>query len=277
MTNPKLKETEHEAVRARLTFTDPAGGKPISESVVLNGPVRQISGRTEEKDVTIENGWRIRDKLTLEDEGFMLASHETRMRDFLDSDELRRVYYPEIERLVKRESGAKRVVIFDHTIRSGDPARQASLKLREPVKVAHNDYTERSGPQRVRDLLPDEAEDLLKHRVAIIQVWQPIGRPVERDPLAICDAQSIGPNDLITAERRHPNRIGEIYHLAHGPGQRWYYFPDLPPDNAIVFKCYDSMTDGRSRFTAHTSFDDPTTRPNAPPRESIEMRTLAFF
>lgn len=277
MAHARLKEIEHDAVRARLTFTDPAGGRPISESVVLNGPVRQISGRTEEKDVTIENGWRIRDKLTLEEDGFMLASHETRMRDFLDLEEVRRVYYDEIERLVKRESGARRVVIFDHTIRSGDPARQGSFKLREPVKVTHNDYTERSGPQRVRDLLPDEAEELLKSRVAIIQVWQPIGRPIERDPLAICDARSIGPNDLITAERRHPNRVGEIYHLAYNPAQRWYYFPELPPDQAIVFKCYDSMTDGRSRFTAHTSFDDPTTRPDAPPRESIEMRTLAFF
>jgi hypothetical protein len=277
MTSPKPKHIEQDAVEARLIFTDPAGGKPIAESVVLNGPVRQISGKYEDEVVTIANGWRVRDSLKLETNGFMLASHETRVRDFLDPEELRQVYYPEIERLVKRESGATRVVIFDHTIRSGDPARQQSLKLREPVKVAHNDYTERSAPQRVRDLLPDEAEELLKSRVAIIQVWQPIGRPVQRDPLAICDAQSIGPNDLITAERRHPGRVGEIYHLAHNSAQRWFYFPDLPPDNAIVFKCYDSMTDGRSRFTAHTSFDDPTTRPDAPARESIEMRTLAFF
>jgi len=273
----KRKDSEPDAVEASITFTDKAGGKPISESVVLNGPVRQLSGRYEDKVVPIHNAWPIRERLRLEQDGFMLASHPTRMRDFLDVNELRRVYYGEIERLVKRESGAKRVVIFDHTIRSGDPSRQEGLKLREPVKVAHNDYTERSGPQRVRDLLPDEAEELLKGRVAVIQVWQPIGRPIERDPLAICDAQSIAPDDLITAERRHPNRVGEIYHLAHNPAQRWFYFPHLPPDQAIVFKCYDSMTDGRSRFTAHTSFDDPTSPPDAPPRESIEMRTLAFF
>jgi hypothetical protein len=271
------QEVEPETIEAEIVFTDKAGGKPISESVVLNGPVRQISGRYESKVVPIHNAWAIREKLRLEHHGFMLASQSTRMRDFLDTEELRKVYYAEIERLVRRESGAKRVEIFDHTIRSGDPARQQALKLREPVKATHNDYTERSGPQRVRDLLPNEAEELLKARVAIIQVWQPIGRPVERDPLAICDAQTIAPGDLVTAERRHPNRVGEIYHLAHNPAQRWYYFPHLPPDQAIVFKCYDSMTDGRSRFTAHTSFDDPTSPPDAPSRESIEMRTLAFF
>lgn len=270
-------EQAPDVIEARLTFTDKAGGKPVSESRVLNGPVYQISGRYEDRTVEIHNAWRIRSKLRLEQEGFMLASHPTRMKNFLDENELKSVYYPEIEQLVRRESGASRVVIFDHTIRSGDGSRQELLKLREPVKVTHNDYTERSGPQRVRDMLPDQAEELLKSRVAIIQVWQPIGRPVARDPLAICDAQSIAPDDLVTAERRHPNRVGEIYHLAYNAAQSWYYFPLLGPENALVFKCYNSMADGRSRFTAHTSFDDPASPPDAPPRESIEMRTLAFF
>jgi len=275
MATPEL--LERETVRAGLVFTDPAGGKPISESLVANGPIRQVSGKYVMKRLPVENAWPIRDRLVLEKDGFILADNPTKMTDFLNPDEIRSVYYPEIEALVKQVSGARRVVIFDHTVRSGDSGRQESLKLREPVKVSHNDYTAKSGPQRVRDFLPDEAEELLKSRVAIIQAWQPIGRPVERDPLAICDAQTIAPGDLITAERRHPGRIGEIYHLAYNPAQRWYYFPRLGPDQAIVFKCYDSMTDGRSRFTAHTSFDDPTTSDDAPSRESIEIRTLAFF
>jgi len=82
---------------------------------------------------------------------------------------------------------------------------------------------------------------------------------------------------LIGTERRYPDRVGEIYHLSYNAEHRWFYFPDMQTDEAIVFKCYDSMKDGRARWSAHAAFDDPNSPPNAPARESIEMRTLAFF
>jgi hypothetical protein len=85
------------------------------------------------------------------------------------------------------------------------------------------------------------------------------------------------PADLIAAERRHVDRVGEIYHLAYNPGHRWYWFPQMRRDEALVFKCYDSLVDGRARFTAHGSFDDPGTPAGAPPRESIEVRALALW
>jgi len=146
-----------------------------------------------------------------------------------------------------------------------------------PVRNAHNDYTEWSGPQRVRDLLPDEADELLKRRFAVVQVWRPIRHPVEREPLAIADARSIGMKELFPSSRVYPDRVGEVYHCAYNPQHRWYYFPRMLRDEAIVFKTFDSAKDGRARWTAHSAFDDPTSRPDAPPRESIEMRTLAFF
>ena len=142
----------------------------------------------------------------------------------------------------------------------------------------HNDYTEWSGPQRVRDLLPaEEAEELLKRRFAIVQVWRAIRNPIESDPLAICDARSLDTKDLIAAERRFPHRVGETYQVAYSPRHEWYYFPRMARDEALVFKVYDSEKDGRARFTAHTSFTDPTSPPSAQPRESIEVRTIAFF
>jgi len=141
----------------------------------------------------------------------------------------------------------------------------------------HNDYTEWSGPQRVRDLLPDEAEALLKRRFAIVQVWRPIRHPVETHPLAICDARSLSPKDLVISERRYPNRVGQTYAITYNPDHHWYWFPLMRRDEALVFKVYDSLQDGRARWTAHTAFDDPTSPPNARPRESIEIRTLAFF
>jgi len=179
--------------------------------------------------------------------------------------------------LIKAESGAKRVVVFDHTLRTADDAVREEHKIREPVRRAHNDYTEWSGPQRVRDILPDEAEELLKRRFAIIQTWRPIRYPVETHPLAIADARSVAFDDFIISERRYPNRIGQTYAIAYNPKHMWYWLPRQAREEALVFKVYDSEKDGRACWTAHTAFDDPTTPPNARPRESIEIRTLAFF
>jgi len=141
----------------------------------------------------------------------------------------------------------------------------------------HNDYTEWSAPQRVRDILPAEADTLLQGRFAIIQVWRPIRHPVETWPLAICDARSLDPKDLIVTERRYQNRTGQTYAIRYNPDQHWYWFPRMRRDEALVFKVYESLRDGRARWTAHTAFDDPTSAPDACPRESIEIRTLAFF
>ena len=113
------------------------------------------------------------------------------MQNFMDADEIKRVDYPEMVELIKAESGAKRVVVFDDTLRTADDAVRAEHKIREPVRRAHNDYTEWSAPQRVKDILPDEAEELLKRRFAIIQTWRPIRYPVETHPLAIADARSV--------------------------------------------------------------------------------------
>ncbi len=188
------------------------------------------------------------------------------------------IYYPEVEQLVKAAIGAGRVVIFDHTVRIEDAAQRDERAARGLARVVHNDYTVRSGPQRVLDLLDEEdAEIFLRHRLAIVNVWRSIGAPVETTPLAIADAQSMATGDFVAADRVHPNRIGEIYQVAHSPHHRWFYFSEMRRDEALLLNCYDSATDGRARFTAHAAFDDPTASHDAAPRESIEVRTLISF
>ncbi len=187
------------------------------------------------------------------------------------------MYYPEVSALIRKLSGAKRVHVFDHTLRSGDEGEREAKLLREPVLSAHNDYTEWSGPNRVRELMGEEAETLLQRRFAIIQVWRAINQPIQSNPLAIADAKSIAPEDLLIAERRYPHRVGQTYRIKYNPAHRWFYFPRMRRDEALVFKVYDSEKDGRARFTPHTSFDDPSTPPGAPPRQSIEARALVFF
>jgi hypothetical protein len=266
-------------VQAQMTYSVWTGVKPVNETYGSGpgGLMRRTTGTYEQHLVSIEDGRPSRESFTLDGAGFELADHPTAVSDFFDTEALAAVYYPEMERLIAARSGARRVRIFDHTLRTSDEDVRAEKKIREPVKSAHNDYTEWSGPQRVRDILPDEAEALISRRFAIIQVWRAINRPIERNPLAIIDARSIAFSDYIASERRFPDRVGEIYLVQHNPAHRWVYFPRMRRDEALVFKVYDSETDGRARWGGHSSFDDPTTPANAPPRESIEIRAFAFF
>jgi len=265
------------AVTAGLHYTVDTGVKPVNETFGPNNIRRRVSGEHEVRQVQIRDGRPLAGEFSLDVTGFEFVGHRTKMKDFFEAEELKRVYYPEVEALVKKVSGASRVVVFDHTLRSGDEAEREAKLVREPVLNVHNDYTEWSGPQRVRDLLPEEAEQLLRRRFAIIQVWRAINQPIQSNPLAIADSRSLAPKDLIRAERRYPNRVGETYRVGYNPQHRWFYFPRMRRDEALVFKVYESAKDGRARFTAHSSFDDPTTPPGAPPRQSIEARTLAFF
>ncbi len=265
------------SVEASVTYLVDTGRKPVTHISPPGVPPKR-DAEFEDRVVSIRNGRRDPDAFGLEHEGFVLTRHETAVSDFYDKEEVQAVYDREAEQLVKDFTGASRVVVFDHTIRVSAEKDNAANNLREPVRVIHNDYTERSGPQRVRDLLPaDEAEALLKRRFAVVQIWRPIGTPVQQMPLAICDAQSIASKDLVAADLQYQDRVGEIYQMTYNPDHRWFYFPERERTEALVFKCYESVADGRSRFTAHTAFEDPTSPPDAPPRESIETRTLAFF
>ncbi|HXJ54541.1 MAG TPA: CmcJ/NvfI family oxidoreductase [Burkholderiales bacterium] len=262
-------------MHAHISYTADTGEKLVNETFGPNNIRRRTSGTAELHEVAISNG---RDEeLSLERNGFELVEHRTAVKSFFDADELKSVYYREVEALIRARSGAARVVVFDHTLRSGSEEEREARLIREPVLSAHNDYTEWSGPQRVRELMGDEAERLLARRFAIIQVWRAIVDPIASNPLALADARSVAPEDLLVAERRYPNRVGQTYRLKYSPRHRWVYFPRMRRDEALVFKVYDSEKDGRARFTPHTSFDDPTTPAGAAPRQSIEARALAFF
>jgi len=263
-------------MQAEITYTKDTGEKLVNETFGPNNIRRRTSGAEERHRVEISNG-REAHGLALEANGFVLVEHRTAMRDFFDVTELKQVYYPEVEALIKRIAGANRVIVFDHTLRSGSETEREARLIREPVLSAHNDYTEWSGPQRVRDLMGAEAESLLARRFAIIQMWRAIVDPIRSNPLAMADARSLAIEDLQVAERRYPNRVGQTYRLKYNPAHRWFYFPEMRRDEAIVFKVFDSLKDGRARFTPHTSFDDPSTPAGAPPRQSIEARALAFF
>ena len=265
-------------LEATLSYFVDTDTMPVTLVGTPGGSDRRVGGgASEQRRVTLRNGRLEARNFVLERNGFRFVDHDTNVVDFFDDDEVRRVYYPEMQALVKAETGAARVEVFDHTLRTADDELRETRKIRAVVRRVHNDYTEWSGPQRVRTFLPQEADELLRRRFAVIQVWRPIRHPVETWPLAIADAQSISPENLVVTERRYPDRIGQTYAITYDPGHRWYWFPRMRPDEALVFKTYESQKGGRARWTAHTAFEDPTTMPDARPRESIEIRTLAFF
>jgi len=266
-------------VNAVLNYLVPAAEKPHSYTYDPPPGVPQTTAQYEGHSLAIHDLRPIAGDLSLDREGIRLIEQPTEVRDFYDEEEVRRLYYPATERLVARLSGAARVVVFDHTIRRRIPGvpDRASGVPRQPVPRVHNDYTVTSGPQRVRDLLGEEADALLERRFAAINTWRPIRAPLEDAPLAICDARSVAFGDLVPTDLIYRDRTGEIYNVRFNPAHRWFYAPRMRGDEVFAFKVYDSADDGRARFCPHSAFEDPAAPPSPQPRESIEMRALAFF
>jgi hypothetical protein len=251
--------------------------KPVTYNPPVGTGLPRRDGNYRNFTVRVHNARPYVRELLLDRQAFILTNHETAVRDFYDAEEVRSRYFPEVEALIKRETGASKVVVFDHTVRTAD--RAVERGLRTPVQSVHNDYTEKSGPQRVRDLLPpDEAERRLKKRFAEYNVWRNIAQePIEMSPLGFVDAQTIAPRDLAVCDLVYADRTGEIYQGVYNADHQWHYFPAMTRDEAILIKCYDSAKDGRARFSLHSAFEDPTSPTNAKPRQSIEVRAFAFF
>jgi len=267
------------AVRATLNYSVDNGIPPDyyfyepDPSVKLNPP------GTDVREVSIHDGWPLVDQLSLDREGFELHDFIGRFDQFDDDASVLARFYPQVIDHVQRHTGAKRVVVFDHTIRKRLPADlKVQTEVQRPaVLLVHSDYTVASGPQRVRDILGREAEPLLQGRVAFYNVWKPLYRRVEELPLAMCDASTHAPADLLRMDLKYRERTGEIYVMRHSPAHRWIYFPGMEAHQALLLKTYDSATDGRARFMGHSAFEHPETAPDALRRESIEVRTMAFF
>ena len=268
-------------IRAPLNFIARQGTKPVFHSAALTGGEAKTFFEPEAHTVAISDMREIADTLSVDHEGFELLHHTTAVEDLYDDEAIKQVYYPEIEALLRRRFGARQVVIFDVTRRSDDGTGAPNPDgLRGTATRLHVDYTAKSGPQRVKDFLgEDEAARLTASGARIIQinVWRPIRGPVERSPLALADASSVRQEDLIATDQIFPDRVGEIYNLAHAPSQRWYYAPQMTEDEVLLIKGWDSLEDGRARFTPHSAVNLPETRNDAPPRESIEVRTFVVI
>ncbi len=267
------------SVRADLLYMQPMAEKPYTQAYPPPGggelPTNVVYVP---QAVTIQDGRPLAGTTSLDREGFEFAASPTTVTNFYDEDQLNGVCHDEAAALVTQATGASRVIVFDHTlrVRRDDIPDRTPGSFRQPVTRVHNDYTDISGPQRIRDLMGDEAEALLQKRYAFVNVWRPIKGPVLDTPLAVCDARTVAPDDLVESDLIYKDRVGHIHVGVYNPDHRWFYFPKMTVDETILIKCFDSRRDV-ARFVPHVAFDDPTTPPDAERRESIEIRTVAFF
>jgi len=267
------------SVRATLNYSVDNGIAPDYYFYEPEPGTRLNPPGTDLREVEVHNAWSSVAQYSADREGFELHGFSDQFRAFDDDQAVKSTFYEEVIEFVKAHTGARRVVVFDHTIRKRLPAdlNQQTTVQRPAVLLAHSDYTVKSGPQRVHDIVPDEAEQLLTRRVAFYNVWKSLSARVEELPLAMCDATSHEPDDMLRMDLKYRERTGEIYVMRYSPRHRWCYFPYMDATQALLLKTYDSETDGRCRFMGHTAFEDPTTPANAARRESIEVRTMAFF
>jgi hypothetical protein len=269
----------HNEVRASLNYTRNTGSRPVNYTFDPPPGVARNSGEVDARLVTIHDARSARE-ISLDVSGFELIAHRSTLRafaDFQDPETVKTIDYPEVESALRSATAADKVLIFDHTLRDST-VEIGQAALREPVRRVHNDQTLASAPNRLtKHLSPAEAAWRSQRRFAIVNFWRPVGGPVQRTPLAVCDARTIQFEDLVPSDLVYRDWVGETYGVAFNAAHRWYWFPRQTTSEATLLKIYDSAEDGRARFTAHTAFEDPHSPPDAPPRRSIEIRALLFW
>ncbi|KAF8272178.1 hypothetical protein EI94DRAFT_1777004 [Lactarius quietus] len=261
-----FSSTQNGEAPYNFTYSPPPDGLP------------QTNVTTEMIDAVVHDVRGKEDTVSLETTGFEFVRHVSEEKLFVDEEAIRAGYYKEVEEIVKKHTGAKRILIFDHTIRRplNKEGQPNAPQQRGPVTRVHVDQTYAAGLARVRRHAPEDADRLLKGRVRIINVWRPIGNPVAHHPLAVADWRSLNPEkDLVATRRISEDREGATFSVRHNPSHQWYYLSGQTPDEVTLIKCFDS-NESKARLTPHTAFLDSTSPKDAPERQSIEVRCLVF-
>jgi hypothetical protein len=287
-------------VETTMRYIDPSYGPTVLYEYNREATTHHYDPRP----VRIYDARPIANELSLDRNGFTLIEHRTAVTDFRDPEQVRSIYFPEIERVVRALTGAEKVLVFGEVHRSDDPERPPlvapesddshdlvfadsahrhrgvpPLQIHEPATNPHIDFNEKTVRRFAAGMLGDEAEKYARRRVALINLWRGV-TTVERKPLAVCDARTVSEAELamglVGTRPEDPGEFLEGFNVGYSPAHRWYYFPRMRPNELLVFKLVDS-DQSRPRLTAHTAFDDPSSSPDAPPRHSFEIRTISFF
>jgi hypothetical protein len=273
-------------VTAALNYLVDTSETPVFRQTTTATDIVSLGGARQPRTVTIRNARPLAENLSLDIEGFAFAEQVTQVTDFNDDTQLASVYTPEIEKLVATIAGASEAVVFDHTRRSTEASHREKYGSRDPVPAPHSDYDDSSARQRMRDKFGDAADERLRGRFAIVNVWRSMSGLIEQWPLTVCDSRTIDEDFLVSTRREAPIRPEPSFeyarpsatrHAAYDANHRWHYFPRMTRDEVLLFKNYDTLTDGTARYALHSAFEDPNTPADAAPRESIETRAFVFY
>ena len=284
-----LESREHvDAVDAKLAYLEPTAERPYDYACAPPAGVPWQNYRSDTRLMSIADARKLESVPTLSREGFCLCNAPTAVTDFLDEAAVQGVYYREAAELARAATGARAAYVFDHLVRRREKkvsaltfGRRVAGDRPSANGRVHNDYTEASGPRRRALVLADiqgegspvrDASSTVG-RYAIVNIWRPLKGPVLDAPLALCDARSVAPAELVASDVHYAARTGEIYLVTYSPRHRWFYYPQMQPRGALVFTQYDSLATA-PRFVPHAAFDHPHAPPDAPLRESIEVRCL---
>lgn len=272
------------SIRADLCYVEPSAERLYNYMYEPADGSPQHNCRYEARTASITDARGFWSRPSIDCEGFELWDAPSAVVDFREDEAVRDLYYAECAELACAVTGGRRGYVFDHVVRRREAGRPALLFGRHgdglnPAAAGriHNDYTEESGRRRLSAVLEDENTRRTVKRYSIVNIWRSIAGPILDTPLAVCDARSVSAADLIVTEVRYATRTGEIYLLAHSPRHEWSYYSEMDRHEALIFKQYDSQVSGVARFTPHAAFDLPRVPPEAPLRESIEVRCLVVF
>lgn len=277
-----MDSLEASGVLAGLAYLKPNGERPYHYADQPPEGTPWHNCEFDVRDTRIADARRLAQHPSVQGAGFELMDAPSSVADFLDEEAVTAVYYREAAQIALAATGAARAHVFDHLVRRREAGRPALTFGRGGGRPAangrvHNDYTEESGRRRLGLVLKSPDALASVGRYSIVNIWRSIRGPVLDTPLAVCDARTVSAADLVTSEVRYAARTGEIYLVSHSPMHRWFYFPAMDRHEALVFKQYDSQMSGVSRYTPHAAFDHPHAPPDAPLRESIEVRCLVVY
>lgn len=228
--------------------------------------------------------------------GFELKHHESRVQDWSDEEEIKRVHYQEISDYARELTGADYALVGGHILRNPEQA-QIHEDL-APIQFVHSDFAESYGDlmrqyyagdsEEARISLANEqitpADVAAAKRMVILQFWRNVG-PSKMDlPIAFCDARSVSSEEVVAAPVEDYAGGGFDFETLAVLGPKdghheWYTFPDMAIDEVVAFRTYDSdmIESGEAFWTPHSAFRDPDIKIGEPARYSIELRATCLF
>ncbi|EPS43934.1 hypothetical protein H072_2138 [Dactylellina haptotyla CBS 200.50] len=281
-----------DATTGTLFYVHPPadGSKPfVNVNASAESGARDTNLKVNPVNVKINNIRTATNPIGLDVTGFDLRTVPSEFsqnhENFLSESKIEQEYYPEIRDALLKATGAKEIFIFDHTIRRRTPGTlDDDPSKRQPVARVHVDQTTSAAFNRVKRHLGDRADELVKNRFQLINVWRPIQHTASDHPLAVGAFKSLNRNkDLLPTTLVYPDPLpnGETYSVAHSPSHEWYYVKDMTIDEIMFIKCFDTEglkeDSGIALLTPHTAFEDPNTPADSPARQSIEVRCLVFY